>query len=102
MERDMFQRPNRMTFRFGAAEERASICGTFELPTPKFGQRHSPPVSAQTHGQEGYSCIREGMSGIDKPNGKAARFTPAPVIVGDALGAGAGANTTTKRGAKGY
>jgi hypothetical protein len=101
MERDMFQRANRMQFRFGEGEERASVCGTFDLPKPKFGQRSSPPVTAKEYGTEGYGCIREGISGVTRPNGSMARFTPNPVLVGDALGGGAGADTTIKSGATG-
>jgi hypothetical protein len=75
MERDFFQRPFRMQFRYGESEDRASIDGTFEVPRPRrLDQLHTPPATAQQ-----YSNARcEGISPVVKPSGGAARFGPNP------------------------
>lgn len=88
MDRDIFQRPFRMTFRFGRSEEEATVQGTFDLPKPKRpDDLCSPQMTTRTHG--GY--IQEGLSPIAKPNGQLATRGGHPdALVGDAMGSGAG------------
>lgn len=95
MERDFFQRPFRMTFRYGDSEERASNSGTFELPRPRRpDQLHTPPVTQRTHG----AYLQEGLSPVVCPNGRIASRGPDVPLVGDAMGAGGGmAIITTRR-----
>jgi hypothetical protein len=95
MDRDLFQRPNRMVHRFGPEAERASIEGTFDMPHPmRPDQLSSRAVSMKT---DGPSYVREGLSPVTTPGGKNATFGSPREIAGDMMGGGAGAQVTTVR-----
>lgn len=80
MERDMFQRPFRFTFRYGETEKRASSCGTFDMPYPRrIDQQRSGPVTQKLYGD---SCVRDGLSPIATPGGRLANRTPDAPVVG--------------------
>ena len=75
MKRDFFQRPTRMTHKFGELERINDPLGahTFEPPRPIFpSQLRSPPMELSQYGEK--DTFSPPRSGVCKPNGRIADF----------------------------